>query len=193
MRRRLAKVIKNLGDQVEEINFVAHSLGNIVIRRYLASTIDGDGVRPDPRIQRIVMVGTPNHGAWMAQLVGRSTMFERIAGQSGREMGQEWTKLEQHLAIPKTEFGIIAGGKHDADGYNPLLPGDDDFIVAVEETKLPGARDFLVVDGLHALLLSNPQVQKATLQFLQHGYFVTEEARHPLSDQKTETANQDMR
>jgi pimeloyl-ACP methyl ester carboxylesterase len=179
--RSLARVIEHLGERVDEINFIAHSLGNIVIRHYLSDHTDlANGHRPDPRIKRIVMVGAPNNGARMAEVFGQNSAFERVLGKSGRAMAREWEQLQKHLAVPQTEFGIIAGGKQDGNGYNPFLDGDDDFIVKVEETKLPGARDFLVVDGLHAILMSNPDVQKAALRFLEHGYFISEERRQPL-------------
>jgi hypothetical protein len=126
------------------------------------------------------MVGAPNNGARMAEIFGKNAVFERITGRSGRSIARDWAELAKHLAIPQTEFGIIAGGKSDGDGYNPLLPGDDDLVVAVEETKLPGARDFLVVEGLHALMMNNPEVHRAALSFLEHGYFTSEEKRQPL-------------
>jgi pimeloyl-ACP methyl ester carboxylesterase len=179
--RSLAKVIEHLGPKVNEINFVAHSLGNIVIRHYLADHTDlANGRRPDPRIQRIVMVGAPNNGARMAQIFGGNSVYERMLGKSGRALARQWGELHKRLAIPQTEFGIVAGGERNDSGYNPLLPGDDDFIVSVEETKLPGARDFVVVNGLHAMLMSNPAVQEAALRFLEHGYFVSEEQRQVL-------------
>jgi hypothetical protein len=53
-------------------------------------------------------------------------------------------------------------------------------IVAVEETKLPGARDFVVIEGLHAFLMGYEDVQKAALRFIEHGHFVSEEQRQPL-------------
>jgi pimeloyl-ACP methyl ester carboxylesterase len=179
--RSLARVIENLGDKVEEINFVAHSLGNLVIRHYLADQTDPkNGRRPDGRIKRIVMVGPPNNGARMAEIFGRNSVFERIVGQSGQAIASGWGDLAKHLAVPQVEFGIIAGGNLDADGYNPLLPGDDDLILSVDETKLPGARDFLVIEGMHAFLMSYESVQEAALRFIEHGHFVTEEKRQPL-------------
>jgi pimeloyl-ACP methyl ester carboxylesterase len=183
--RALARVVEHLGERVDEINFVAHSLGNIVIRHYLSDHTDlANGHRTDPRIKRIVMIGAPNNGARMAEVFGQNSAFERVLGKSGRTMAREWNQLQKHLAVPQAEFGIIAGGKQDGNGYNPFLDGDDDFIVKVEETKLPGARDFLVVDGLHAILMSNPDVQKAALRFLEHGYFVSEERRRPLPGER---------
>jgi Alpha/beta hydrolase of unknown function (DUF915) len=179
--RALSKVITNLGDQVTELNFVAHSLGNIVIRRYLAEQTDAAGnCKTDPRIKRIVMVGPPNNGAWMAELVGRSELFEKITGKSGRALARDWDTFCKSLCTPQCEFGIIAGGRGDGAGYNPLLLGDDDLVIGVEEAKLEGARDFIVIEGMHAWMMHNPAVHAATLRFLEDGYFVSEEKRQPL-------------
>jgi pimeloyl-ACP methyl ester carboxylesterase len=179
--RSLARVIEHLGSGVTEINFVAHSLGNIVIRHYLADHTDlHNGRRPDLRIKRIVMVGPPNNGARMAEMFGQNAVFERFVGRSGRAIARQWEDLKKNLAVPQTEFGVIAGGRGNDDGYNPLLPGDDDFVLGIDETKLKGARDFIVIKSMHAVLMSDTDVQTAALRFLEHGYFVSEEKRQPL-------------
>ncbi len=67
----LDSVVRNL-DGIAEINFVGHSMGNLVIRRYLGDQTDiATGKRPDPRIKRIVMLGPPNQGAELAEKAGR--------------------------------------------------------------------------------------------------------------------------
>jgi pimeloyl-ACP methyl ester carboxylesterase len=177
----LAKVLQNL-EGIEEINFVAHSLGNLVIRRYLAMHTDpATGERPDPRIQRMVMLAPPNHGAQLANLAARTGLFNVAAGASGEQLVQSWEELERGLATPAFEFGIIAGGSGQEKGRNPLLTGDDDLVVTVEETKLPGAHDFLVLPPVHTWMMDDRRVQECTLRFLQQGWFVSEEERKPLA------------
>jgi pimeloyl-ACP methyl ester carboxylesterase len=176
----LAKVIENLHG-VDEINFVAHSLGNLVIRRYLAIHTDPlTGELPDPRIRRMVMLAPPNNGAELARIASRTGLFNVTAGASGTQLVDGWEDLRQGLATPGFEFGIIAGGAGKANGRNPLLTGDDDLVVTVEETKLPGAHDFLVLPPNHTWLMDDPQVRQSTLRFLQQGWFVSEAERKPL-------------
>ncbi|HKD36890.1 MAG TPA: alpha/beta fold hydrolase [Pirellulales bacterium] len=178
--KSLAHVIENLAG-VDEIDFVAHSLGNLVIRHYLGDEIERtEGHRPDPRIKRIVMLAPPNNGAKLAQLLGDNKLFKSIAGPPGAELGPRWAELEKHLATPTCEFGIIAGGRGEDHGHNPLLQADDDLIVAVTETKLAGAADFLVVPALHTFMMDEPKVEEATISFLLHGYFESADRRHPL-------------
>ncbi len=138
----LGHIIEHL-DGIEEINFVAHSLGNIVVRRWLADQTDAaSGRRPDGRIKRFVMLAPPNHGSLLAVALGDNKVYRVVTGQTGQQLGRDWQQMEGKLATPTCEFGILAGGRGDKHGYNLLLPGDNDGIVSVETTRLAGARDF---------------------------------------------------
>ncbi|MCA9262370.1 MAG: alpha/beta hydrolase [Planctomycetales bacterium] len=167
----LKSVIDHLPD-AREIDFIAHSLGNIVIRHYLADATDeAQGHRPDPRIRRIVMLGPPNNGSQFAQRFRDNLIFRGIFGKSGQQLAEEWNTLDEHLVIPACEFAIIAGGKQTDSGRNPLLTGDDDFVVTVDETRLPGSQDFEVVPTLHSFLMDDPQVRQHAVSFFKTGKF----------------------
>jgi hypothetical protein len=97
------------------------------------------------------------------------------------------------LATPQFEFGIISGGKQDGHGYNPLLSGDNDMVVTVEETRLAGARDFLSVPVIHTILMDDAAVQEATVRFLEHGYFIAEGQRQPIEPVKQQRPTTDGR
>ena len=182
--RSFARVMQNIGPEVTEINLVAHSLGNLVIRHYLGDQTDnGEGKRPDPRIKRIVMLAPPNNGAEFARKFADNKIFQTIWGRTGLELANEWETLEQRLAVPACEFAIIAGGKGDPSGSNPLLTGDDDFVVSVEETMLPGASDFRMLPVLHSSIMNDPEVRECALRFYRHGYLVAEDARQPIARQ----------
>ena len=184
--RALASIISHL-DGIEEINLVSHSLGSLVIRHYLADTADpATGRQGDPRLNRIVMFGAPNNGAELAEKFGRNQVFKTVFGAAGTQLARTWPELEKNLAVPCCEFGIVAGGRGDERGWNPFLSGDDDGVVSVETTRLAGAADFLVLPVSHTFMMSNRQVQEATLRFLQHGYFVDPENRQPISDEPAE-------
>lgn len=173
----LASIVRNL-DGVTEINFVAHSLGNIVVRHYLGDLATAG--KPDPRLRRFVMLGPPNRGSILAAVLADNGMFSMVAGPSALQLGRDWTVLESKLTTAPTEFAIIAGGKQNEKGFNPLLPGDNDGVVTVAGTRLSGACDFAVVPVLHSFLMDDLRVQQATLRFLQQGCFVSSAQRHPI-------------
>jgi len=166
----LRSIVAHL-DDAQEIHFVAHSLGNLVIRHYLADHAAAHQGRSDPRIRRIVMLGPPNHGSRMAQTLSGNLIFDNTLGTSAQQLAHRWEELAPHLAVPACEFGIIAGGKGNSVGFNPLLGGDDDGTVKVSETKLAGANDFVLVDVLHSSMMSNRAVQEYALRFLRTGRF----------------------
>ncbi len=191
--RSLRQIVANL-DGIDEINFIGHSMGNIVIRHYLgdlarqevwkqtAGAMAADR-RAMARFHRFVMLAPPNHRPLLAVAFADNLAFKELFGEGGQQLSRDWSELEPRLATPSFEFGIIAGGKGNGKGYNPLLPGDNDAVVTVDSTKLAGARDFVVLPVLHSFVMNDATVQEYTLRFLQHGYFVSRRQRHPLDKQ----------
>lgn len=84
------------------------------------------------------------------------------------------------MAVPNCEFGIIAGGRGRERGYNPLIEGDNDDLLPVSTTRLVGARDFVLVPVLHQFTMLDADVQRYTLNFLEHGYFISAGERKPV-------------
>lgn len=164
----LAAVIAGL-PQTTSINFVGHSMGNLVVRRWLQMA-DPQAVI---RVNRMVMLGPPNQGSDLARLAAGNTLLTALAAGAARELVLHWDAVSRDLRTPNFEYGIIAGGKGDQHGYTSLLEGDDDAVVRVAETHLEGAHDFLVLPVRHAKMMENEEVQRATLQFLKQGRFVT--------------------
>lgn len=178
----LHSVIESLGPEVRTIHCVGHSMGNIVFRHFLNDHRDPvTGRQGDPRIGRIVMIAPPNQGSKVARWLQPTGVFSLVTGRSGVELGRDWAQLENRLATPEVEFGIIAGGNPETGkGLNPLFKGGDDLTVSVEETRLPGARDMLVRPWLHPTIMRQPEVCDATLRFLLTGCFSGDGICHPV-------------
>lgn len=160
---------------IKKVSFVCHSLGNLVVRRML------DEYEPPSSIHfsRMVMLGPPNLGAQLARRFRKNILFNLVWGPSGKQLARTWDEIEPHLAIPDFEFGVLAGGG-DAKLSNPLVEGEDDLVVSVEETRLPGATDYRRVAAYHTWIMSDDTVQELTLNFLNHGYFESEASRDPI-------------
>lgn len=181
--KSLTCVLQHL-DGVKGVSFVAHSMGNLVIRHSLNDILSlTEAERPKLKFNRMVMIAPPNHGATMADNFGESRLVQTLAGEPLEELAPSkgWPTLEQRLATPDFEFGVIAGGQGDDEGYLEAIPGDDDMLLSVETTKLAGASDFALVKGIHQTLPKNEQVKQYTLRFLEKGYFISPRAKQPLT------------
>jgi hypothetical protein len=179
----LDSVIRHL-DGVESVSFVAHSMGNIVIRKYLHNLERLDpAMRPPVAFKRMVMIAPPNHGAELADTFADNKLAQVAAGKPLEQLAPSrgWPELEKSLATPAFEFGIIAGGRGDDVGYFDGIPGDDDGLLSVETMMLAGATDFVQTKGIHQLMPKYKEVREATLRYLVNGYFISPEARQPLA------------
>ncbi|HEV7279064.1 MAG TPA: alpha/beta hydrolase [Pirellulaceae bacterium] len=167
--------------EVERVHFVGHSMGNLVVRRFLARRASGVSTATKPEIGRIVMIAPPNQGSRVAGFFAKNPLFGMIWGKSGKEIAGWTSQLQRELEIPDgVEFGIIAGTNDWGQGYNPLLSGNDDLIVSVEETKLPGAADFRATPALHSFIMHDRSVKQLAVRFLQTGLFGAPEEALPL-------------
>lgn len=170
----LARVVAGM-PQARRISFVGHSLGGLVIRRWHAIAAADDLAR----VHRVVMLGSPNQGSDLARMAARVWGVAATADGAARDLLVDWHKVAPSLAVPDCDLGIIAGGKQDENGYSVFLEGDDDAVVRVEETRLEGAEDFLIVPVHHAAMMKHPDVQRATAVFLETGRFPAAAAAAP--------------
>jgi pimeloyl-ACP methyl ester carboxylesterase len=123
----------------DTVSFVTHSMGGLVVRHLLARD---DTWQDRIKGQGVVMIAPPNQGSAIARTLKDLGPYHLIYGESGQEL----TPAEVALVPPLAhDFAIIAGGKGDDRGYDPLLSGDDDGTVTVAETRLDGAKGFLIV------------------------------------------------
>lgn len=166
---------------VERVHFVTHSLGGLIVREYLASY-------EEPRTGRLVMLGTPNHGANLADWFRLTPPYYVILGPAGQQLGANPNSYIRELPVPGCEFAVIAGGRGAAApalggvaaGYNPLIPGDDDAIVSVHSALLEGACDSMILPVLHADLPHDQSVCEHTVRFLTKGRLRANAPRQPV-------------
>jgi pimeloyl-ACP methyl ester carboxylesterase len=151
-------------DGAREIALVGHSLGGLVARTAAAHAAQ-DGWR----LGRMVLLGSPAQGSVVAGVLKDFAPFRVIAG----DCGQAVTPLRAvRVPVPATEIAVIAGGNGKR-GYNPFLDGDNDGLVTVAETRMPGMEtDFVLVRSMHATLPLHRDVVTATIRFLDTGCFL---------------------
>ncbi len=148
---------------VEKVSFVSHSLGGLVVREVL----NRNGAwRDELALGRVVMIAPPNQGSELAESVADLPPYHWIGGPAASEIaaGPPFAPVS-----PEIEVAIIAGGTDGGNGFNPLLSENNDGVVTVSETRLPGARDHIVVRALHTVIAGDPQTIAATRKFLETG------------------------
>ncbi len=150
---------------IETVSFVTYSLGGPVVGELLSRPSVRD---LDLKFDRMVMIAPPNGGARAAELLRDVPLYDFLLTDTGEDV---LPNRARRIPLADLEIGIIAGGRGDKGGYNPLLEGDDDGLIRVSETLLPGTDDFLLIDDIHWTINNHPQTILATYSFLQHGKF----------------------
>lgn len=156
-------------DPEVKTNFVTHSLGGIVIRKYLKE-------RKFPGLGRVVMLSPPNQGSELADYLKGWELFEWSTGPSGKELGTGEQSTPNSLGPVAFELGVITGDS----SFNPvtsllLIPGPDDGKVSVDRARVQGMKDFLVVNHTHTFIMNSSLVAKEVITFLENGFFLHEE------------------
>ena len=157
---RLARRIAELA--APRVHLVGHSLGGVIVLRYLQR-------RPDKRIRRAVLLGTPVSGCRAAMDLAQSTCGKFLLGKS---LGI-WREPVNASFDPRFEIGVIAGTR--AFGIGSMvtrLPKPNDGVVCLDETRLPRVRDYLALPLGHTVLLVSRRVARETAAFLKTGAFL---------------------
>lgn len=149
--------------QTEELHFIGHSLGGLVILRALTLASE---LPPG----RAVLMGSPCQGSKAAQGVARVLPFGKAL--LGAAVHEECIDCARHEWQGQRDIGVIAGSM--GMGLGRLfahLDADHDGTVTVEETRLPGAKDHVIVSTTHTGMLFSGEVAEQAAHFLQEGEF----------------------
>jgi pimeloyl-ACP methyl ester carboxylesterase len=143
------------------VHLVGHSLGGVVALRYL------QGV-PDARIGRTVMLGSPLAGALTPRALAQRPAGRFLLGVSREIFCSDFdVRIEPRFCV-----GSIAGSrKFGLGSLVSRLPGANDGVVTVEETRLPALADHLVLPVSHSGMLVSARVVRQVAAFLRQGRF----------------------
>ncbi|AVF61439.1 MULTISPECIES: cobinamide adenolsyltransferase [Vibrio] len=142
---------------------VGHSLGGLMIKRYLANRKPTTSL-----ISHVVAIGSPLKGA---SIVGRIQDLG-LGAILGNSPHHGLNKHDDAWAFPQ-KLGSIAGTM--PIGARPLLIRNDntmsDGTVTVEETRLEGMQDHIEVKQTHTSLIYNTFVPLQIDHFIRTDYF----------------------
>lgn len=141
--------------------FVAHSLGSIIVR-YIAMH------ELLPHIDRVVMLGPPNHGTPVINLLRRFKWCREHWGPAAIELSTDHLGICHQLTEPLTfDCTVIAGNRTIDPWFSwTILKGEDDGKVTVTSTRVAGMKAHIVVATHHAYLPKHPEVITKTIDIL---------------------------
>ncbi len=150
--------------KVENINFVTHSLGGILVRKYFQSNVVSEA-------KRVVMLGPPNHGSEVSTINKNKWWYKLFTGPAGQELGVESTSTPNELKKISLEVGVIAGTESLDPWFSRAIKGQNDGKVSVESAKLDEMADFITVPHSHTFMADSSDVYKQVSAFLANGKF----------------------
>ena len=151
-------------NDIGRIHFVAHSLGGILLRQYVSE-------KEIAELGRVVMLGPPNQGSTAVDELQGFPGFDWLNGPAGLQLGKGEGSVPLRLGPAAFELGVIAGNRTIDPITSSVLENPDDGRVSVEDTKLEGMTDFVVVDHSHAFMMRMRRPIELTIRFLQNGSF----------------------
>jgi hypothetical protein len=158
--------IERFAESIEgSVHFVCHSMGGLLARVYLAR------YRPK-RLGRVVMLGTPNGGSEIADRLKNFGAYRAVFGPAGQQLGTQ-RDADIDALLPRIDYpvGVIAGNRSIYPIAAVMLPKPHDGRVSVENTRLDGMADHVVIGASHPRLVRNDEAIAQTIAFLGDGRF----------------------
>lgn len=157
---RLKDFVRDLASP--EVHLMGHSLGGLVIYRFLERFSE---LPPG----RVVFLGVPCVASRAAQHAGRFAPLARLMGPAVTE--ELLTERERRWTHARP-LGIVAGSQPLGLGqFLAHFDEENDGTVAVSETRLPGASDHIVLPVSHLGMLVSARVAHEAGAFLTQGHF----------------------
>lgn len=146
------------------VHFVAHSMGGLLLRWYYQG-------RDATEVASAVMLGTPNRGSRLGNILSCIPLIKDVNGPAGKQMGVDPNSVPSRLGPIPFATGMIAGTR----SFNPLaaaiIEGDDDGRVGLPSTFVQGVCTRVTYPVSHDNLTEDPRVVTQVIHYLESGGF----------------------
>jgi hypothetical protein len=164
--RWVAEVVReHCQDPQKHIHLVAHSMGALVVREFLAT-------EKPARLGRVVLLAAPNQGTPLADALKWKPLGKAIspaAAASCRPGAGDCSLPDKVDYAP----GILMGNRSGWFPFlSPFIKGPDDGIVPVASGRLDGMADFRVLRTSHTSIPHNRVALQQVVVFLRSGRFL---------------------
>lgn len=150
-------------NQAKHIIFITHSLGGIVLQKYLED-------HEVKKLTHIVMLSPPNHGSPIVDKFQRYWLFRTLLGPATQSL----STTAKGYTLPTNRgyrVGIIAGNANLTLVPKYFFNEPNDGKVSVSSAYMQGTDDFIVLPVNHTFMMNNVLVQNNILNFLYHQTF----------------------
>lgn len=155
--RRLAARLRTLAEPARPVGLVGHSLGGLLLRMAIPEV-------PALRVQRLIMLGTPNRPPRLARLAWRFGLFRWLTRDCGSLLAS--ADAVTHLPAPEIPYTLIAGTAGPRGRYSPFGHDANDGVVGVDEVPIQDTDEPILLPVWHTLMMNDRLVQQVVIDAL---------------------------
>jgi len=146
------------------IDAITHSLGGILLRKYLTEN-------DIPEFGRGVLLGPPNHGSEVVDNLGDVPGFAAFNGPAGLELSTADDSVPNTLGAIEKDVAIIAGSTSINLVLSNFIPNPDDGKVSAASARLDGMCAMLLIPVSHPFLMKDELAMGNAIAYLSTGKF----------------------
>jgi hypothetical protein len=157
IRTRVRRRLEALALAAEPYAVIGHSLGGLALRAALSDL--------EPAPVHLIMLATPNRAPRLACRLHRLWPYRLVCGESGQLLARQ--EFFAELPVPRMPYTIIAGSGGPCGSRSPFGHDANDWIVAVEETKITPADQPTIFQVGHTFMMNDGRVHAAIQRALE--------------------------